>query len=195
MNGSVRLIRATDVHLNHVDVAHWDRWNQTLRESISSGKNRASGLILTGDISEADDVVFQLRRIAESISVPIYFVLGNHDFYQGSIARTRAEVIGATRSDGQIRYLTDTSPQQIVSGVYLVGEDGWGDATIGDYQNSPVRLNDLVLIEEFQTSSPALWPAMLQKLGKESADRLRDKLLMIPEDARRHCGDSRPAVP
>src|SRR5438128_329697 len=42
-------------------------------------------VVISGDISEARDVANDLRAIAERLALPVYFVLGNHDFYYGSI--------------------------------------------------------------------------------------------------------------
>lgn len=185
MTASAEWIWSTDVHLNHVNVDRWDDWVASIRETAVGGdKNIADGLILTGDISESEDIVFQLRRIAEAVEMPIHFVLGNHDFYQSSFAKTRAEVVAASREDPQINYLTDLHPIALNETSFLIGEDGWGDATVGDYHRSNVFLNDFLLIEDFRASDPSLWYDMLGDLGRHSADRLQDKLLSVPKRAR-----------
>ena len=173
----MRLAWTTDPHLNHVPVHEWERWNDAI---ASLGAN---GVVITGDISEGDDVVFQLHRIAQSFAVPIYFVLGNHDFYQSSIGATRQNVIAACREDKLLHYLTDCSPIELDKHVFLVGDDGWGDAMEGDYEGSPIRLNDFQLIEDFRNSDPELWKQQLQDTGAESAQRLKSKLDAIPDDA------------
>jgi len=43
-------------------------------------------LLLGGDIGEADSVPRFLSEMENALRLPIYFVLGNHDFYWGSIA-------------------------------------------------------------------------------------------------------------
>jgi Icc protein len=173
-----RLVWVTDPHLNHVALPAWQRWI----DKISSCAGDA--LLITGDISEGDDVVFQLRRVAEAVELPIYLVLGNHDFYQSSIGKTRAEVIAACREDPRLHYLTDCRPVTLAGGVYLVGDDGWGDATIGDYEHSPIRLNDFALIEDFSQSDPANWKSMLIEQGTASGQRLAEKLASLPADAK-----------
>ena len=87
----MRLAWITDPHLNHVAEECWQRW---IDEVTGHG---VDGIVITGDISEGDDVVPQLQRLARSLPTPIYFVLGNHDFYQSSIANTRQQVIEAAR--------------------------------------------------------------------------------------------------
>ena len=172
-----RLAWVTDPHFNHVSLPAWERWC----DAVLSLEPRA--VVITGDISEGDDVVFQLQRVAEEIALPIYFVLGNHDFYQSSIGKTRQRVIQASRDDPRLHYLTDCEAIRLDDGVYLVGEDGWGDATLGDYENSLVRLNDFRLIEDFARSDHACWKQMLIEQGESSADRLAEKIQRLPQDA------------
>jgi Icc protein len=174
----VRLVWTTDPHLNHVPVQQWERWVTLI------ASHGADGILISGDISEGDDVVFQLHRIAQSLDVPIYFVLGNHDFYQSSIGATRQSVIHAGRENPQLHYLTDSSAIELADGTYLVGEDGWGDAIEGNYEGSPIRLNDFPLIEDFSSTDPTLWKQQLHDLGAESAERLSAKLNDLPTDAR-----------
>jgi predicted phosphohydrolase len=174
----VLLAWTTDPHLSHVPSSGWERW---LNQIASHG---ADGIVISGDISEGDDVVFQLQRIAQSSSLPIYFVLGNHDFYQRSIAVTRQNVVRASRENRLLHYLTDKSPIGLAKSVFLVGEDGWGDATEGDYEGSTIRLNDFPLIEDFRCADPSGWKQQLQQLGAVSAERLCVKLDAVPVDAR-----------
>lgn len=178
LDGSVPLLWITDPHLNHVSPAEWERWTGEIVQQ------RPDGLLLTGDISEGDDVIEQLQRLAQSVDVPLYFVLGNHDFYHSSIAATRRAVIEAAREQDQLLYLSDLDPIEIAEDVYLVGDDGWGDATEGDYHGTTVRLNDFRLIEEFVRASPERWQAILQQQGLESAQRLAHKLASIPVTAK-----------
>lgn len=174
----MRLAWTTDPHLNHVPMTAWEQW---LAELFGC---RPDGLLITGDISESDDVAFQLRRLAESLAVPIYFVLGNHDFYRRTIAETRRAIIEACRETRHLHYLTDCAPIELGENLFLVGEDGWGDAKLGDYEGSPVRLNDFRLIHDFQRADPADWKAMLIREGEVCAARLQAKLVALPTSAR-----------
>ncbi len=171
------LVWATDPHLDHVGVEAWQTWiDRIVSESPGA-------LLITGDISEGDDVVVQLRRIAVALNFPVYFVLGNHDFYHNSIARTRRHVINACREDRRLNYLTDCGAMELADGIFLVGEDGWGDATVGDFDASPIRLNDFALIEDFSMLPKECWKDQLGNLGRESAQRLESKLNSLPDRA------------
>lgn len=173
----MRLVWTSDIHLNHADLRTWDAWVAQVNES------EPDAMVITGDISEADDVVFQLRRIAETIPIPIYFVLGNHDFYGSSFGATRRNVSAMSRDVSPLCYLTDARPLELEAGQFLVGEDGWGDATEGNFDESPVRLNDFVQIKDFQRVDPIDWQGLMHQLGTESAMRLRGKLNALPESA------------
>lgn len=173
----MRLVWLTDLHLNHVSDSVREQWFATI---ASHGQQ---GIVISGDISEGDDVVFQLHRLADRFAVPIYFVLGNHDFYGNRITRIRQNVIHATRQQKQLIYLTDSSPVELAAGQFILGDDGWGDATEGDFKNSYVQLNDFRLIDDFRLTDPDAWQQRLQALGKESAQRLEAKLNSLPSDS------------
>jgi hypothetical protein len=111
-------------------------------------------------------------------------VLGNHDFYGKSIAGTRRDVIATSRDDRRLHYLTDCQPIELADNAYLIGDDGWGDGTIGDFEGSSIRLRDFAEIDDFKTLPPERRRDQLQQLGLESADRLADKLKSLPDDAR-----------
>ena len=81
-----RLAWLTDLHLNFLTPDHIDRLCRDVREAGTDA------VLIGGDIGEAPDVVEQLEGLDARLGLPLYFVLGNHDFYRGSIARVRAEV-------------------------------------------------------------------------------------------------------
>ncbi len=169
----MRLAWTSDIHLNHVSLKAWERWIQTLRRSA------ADAVLISGDVSEADDVEFQLRRLSETLPQPIYFVLGNHDFYCSSIAATRRTISELARELPTLFYLTDCSPIELAPRRFLLGEDGWGDGTIGDFDHSPVRLNDFREIIDFQRVGRERWQPLVQQQGAESAERLQGKLAAL----------------
>jgi Icc protein len=105
--------------------------------------------------------------------VPIYFVLGNHDFYFGSIAEVRRNVGALCRRRPRLKYLTDAAVVPLAPGVGLIGHDGWADAREGDYERSTVMMNDYRLIEELAQYSKQERLAELHALGDEAAQHVR----------------------
>ena len=174
----MRLAWTSDIHLNHVNFQAWDDWAGEINRC------RPDAIVITGDLSEGEDVSFQLRRISETFDADVYFVLGNHDFYGTSISDGRRCVVSTAREIPSLHYLTDQSPVELTQGRFLIGDDGWGDATEGDYENSTVRLNDFTAIRDFCESESATWPRLLRDQGRQSAQRIAQKLNRVASQAR-----------
>jgi 3',5'-cyclic AMP phosphodiesterase CpdA len=105
--------------------------------------------LITGDVGEATDVIQFLNRI-EELGKHVYFVLGNHDFYRGTIQGVRDTVTQLASDSKWLTYLTACDDVvELSPSVGLIGHDSWADGRCGDYENSDVTLNDYVLIQEF----------------------------------------------
>jgi hypothetical protein len=50
---------------------------------------KAAVFAIAGDLAETDDSAAHLHAIPERVRRPVYFVLGNHDFYRGSVGVAR----------------------------------------------------------------------------------------------------------
>jgi hypothetical protein len=103
----------------------------------------------------------------------VYFVLGNHDFYFGSIREVRRQVQQLCQTALHLCYLSDQDVISVNSRVGLVGHDGWADARFGDYERSYVMMNDYKLISELAAfNKKDRWPE-LQALGDEAGAHVR----------------------
>ena len=161
----------TDLHLNFVT----RRTLQRFVEEVADSKPDA--VLLGGDVGEAGTVVGFLERLAHAWQVPIYFVLGNHDFYHGSIRQVHAEIDALTQRVPTLVYLSETKPILLPGGTLLVGTDGWGDGGYGNAVGTHVRLNDFMLIKEVQATLPsAEQRSLLAELGRRSAAQLQKSL-------------------
>lgn len=165
----VNLAWATDVHFDFLDARGLEAFSAGL------GDSGADAFLVGGDIAKAPSVEGHLRKLAARLRRPIWFVLGNHDFYLGSIAAVRT-AMRALRSEW-LRWLPDEGIVPLTASTALVGCDGWGDARLGNFERTPVRLNDFVMIEELTRASRAERLRRLRALGDESADLLRANLL------------------
>ena len=76
------------------------------------------------------------REIEEIIQKPIYFVLGNHDFYKDSIAKTRQRIAELAAESKHLRYLTAMEVVELSPQTAIIGHDGWADGRFGDYQGT-----------------------------------------------------------
>jgi len=99
-------------------------------------------------------------------------VLGNHDFYGGSIAEVRDGLAALCARSDWLRYLPAAGVISLSETCALIGHDGWADGRFGNYRDSPVMLNDYVLIRELAWLSLEERLARIQALADEGANYL-----------------------
>jgi hypothetical protein len=159
----VHIAWATDVHLDSVSEQDVELFCQNL------SSDGATGLLLSGDIAEAETFAQWIDHLHARLEIPVYFVLGNHDFYGGDISAVRRRA-RSLESDG-VTYLSGSGPVPVAPGVALVGHDGWGDCQIGNLDNFEF-LTDYLAIRDL---SDTIDTGLLRQ-GVIPRDRLRDKL-------------------
>lgn len=170
-----RLVWATDIHIDHADSNDKERF---AREII---RYSPTAVMITGDIASGRTIEPKLNELHSKIKVPIYFNLGNHDFYGSSIKTVRKWAEDITgNADSDIRWIEAVGIVKLSSDTCLIGIDGWGDGMLGDGNGSRVLLNDWDYIFEFSKVNAIFdWGnrmQLLSKLGKEAADKLRPVL-------------------
>lgn len=170
-----RLAWLTDIHLNFVKPNAISALCDTLKD--------ADAVLITGDIGEARDLIRYLRILDQRLGVPLYFVLGNHDFYRGSIAEVRLAASALRTHSPRLLWLPSAGVVELTSDTGLVGHDGWADGRFGDYAGSEIVLNDYFLIEELAGLDPSERLGMLHALADEAANYLRS---VLPEALRRY---------
>jgi predicted phosphohydrolase len=175
-----RLAWTTDIHLNFLSSAEIDTWLQSIHTS-----NKPDALLITGDISEGDKLADCLSRMVTQLDIPIYFVLGNHDYYRSSIDCVRANVKKVCAEHDKLHALAQSGVITLADDIALVGHGGWSDGGYGDFLNSPIVLNDYLLIQDLAVCALDL-PKLLveiQALGKEAGEHLRN---VLPQAAKTH---------
>jgi len=95
----MRLAWLTDIHLNFVD-------GLAIRRFFESVAEQADAVAISGDIAESRDVCHYVRSMEEIVQKPVHFVLGNHDFYLGSISEVRRLVAEVAEQSRNLKYLT-----------------------------------------------------------------------------------------
>ena len=138
----MRLAWATDVHLDFLSPAQIDAFADRI---AALGPH---AVLLSGDISTAPRLEGDLERLAGLIERPIYFVLGNHDFYGGSVEGVRSVARRLTESSPRLRWLPAAGVVPLTPRCALVGQDGWGDGRAGNFGRSRILLNDWHAIAE-----------------------------------------------
>lgn len=138
----------TDIHLDFIDGPNeTGRVHEEFARPLSN--SGVDGVFLTGDISLANDIVRHLRILDSVVDKPIYFVLGNHDFYGGSFERVRGEVVSLCKDSKNLRYLTNERHVSLTENTAVVGHDGWYDAYWGDVARSNIVMTDWHKIEDY----------------------------------------------
>lgn len=163
----MRLAWLTDVHLNFVGSAKTMLYAARVAE-------QSDACVITGDIAEADSVVQLLSLFRRTYGKPVYFVLGNHDFYGGSFESVGAAIV---RAFSPREWLRSGEIINIADGVQLCGADGWYDAQFGNPETSRVQLNDWFKIADLIAAREQgqLLPK-LREIGQESAISAQETL-------------------
>lgn len=174
----MRLAWGTDLHLNACHRSALRRWCERV---VASG---VEAVLLGGDLAESTDVCGCLAEIADRVARPVYFVLGNHDYYGSSIADLRTRVRTLDRTT--LHWLPDTGCVSLTDSTALVGHGGWGDAGVGDFDHAPIMtcflaIEELAgrfaredLLDGFRHREPLR--RILRTLGQECADTLGPQL-------------------
>ncbi len=168
----MRATWCTDIHLNFLRPPVLRAFYDALKAE------QPEVVLLTGDIAESYSVASFVEEIAEAAHCPVYFVLGNHDYYRSSIRLVREQVRRAAR---RATWLPGLEPVRLTERTVLVGIDGWGDARCGDL-DSTVMLSDWQQIEDFRHArmDRALRNKTLQQLGEDEARALAETLARVP---------------
>ncbi len=150
----MKLTWITDVHLNFLGKDERINFYCTLIATDSDG------VMISGDIAEATSIEPILKEMT-TIQKPIYFVLGNHDYYRSSINDLRNTMISITKDEPFLFWLPASGPQKLNNEVILIGQDCFADGRYGDYANICVVLNDSrMIVDLFQSSALGKYPLL-----------------------------------
>jgi predicted phosphohydrolase len=167
----------SDCHLDRAAPDAMDVFLDTLRSFAPDS------VILTGDTSNANRLVADLERIADAAQAPLHFVLGNHDYYGGSVGQVRDAVIALAARRPDIQWLPPVAPLRLNHETLLVGVDGWADGRHGEPLRTPLVLNDDRLIAEVAAQDGRMAKLVVKRiLADADAGRL-DTLLARAADA------------
>jgi len=145
------------------------------------GRERPKGVLITGDISNAERLDEHLT-VLSTLGCPIFFVLGNHDYWNGSFAGVTALVRSACSTKTNLVYLDQSGFVQLGGGTVLIGGQGWGDGQAGLGEKSPVTSRDSQLIQEFAGKPRETYFEMLRDIGRTSALRFSNMAVSALED-------------
>lgn len=156
-----RLIWTTDVHFNFlgapVSQTYFDPDKKTFASPFEYGKYLrttypdADGVVISGDIAEAPTVKKCLRGFAKAYGKPIYFCLGNHDYYGGSWDSVHT-TMGELATQENLHWLTRSGVLELAPDLAICGNEGWYDAKAGldPLQRIAVMMTDFEVIKDLR---------------------------------------------
>ena len=167
----MKLLWLTDLHFDKVSEE---------RQAGFLGKLRlenADAAVITGDISDARHLPGHLRDLAQAFGPrPVYFVLGNHDFYGSSFEDVDRTVATVCEEQKNLRHLGQGEIIPLGNNAALVGHRGWADGRAGWGERSFARNPDHEWIRDFQRVSKRAAFERMADLGRVSAAYFRDVL-------------------
>ena len=132
----------TDIHMNFLNATGFHLFFDNLKRA------NVDAILIGGDIAESNNIVAYLEEVEKFLKIPIYFVLGNHDYYHSSIAETRKRISAFSGQSDYSFWLPESGIIELDSNTALIGHGSWADTRFGDYLNSFVELNDYFEIKE-----------------------------------------------
>ncbi len=154
----MKLLWLTDIHLNFLEKEDRMYFYKEIESKL------ANKIIITGDIAEAPSVCNILIEMADTLQIPIYFVLGNHDYYRDHVMNVKMMLEKLTKENDYLYWLPAAGVQYLAEDIVLLGVDGWADGRYGDYANSRVSLCDSRLIDDLFQSKLLGKYALLEKM-------------------------------
>jgi Icc protein len=158
---SYQLAWCSDLHFDFLNAAKQTHFLDSLR-SLS-----AAALVITGDISNSLRLGAALDALA-TVGKPVYFVLGNHDYYCSNFASTEAVINRTCQSSRRLVRLGRGEIIPLSSRAALIGHGGWADGRAGLGRASLAQLNDFLLIKDLKVPKEQLFDR-LNELGQDSA--------------------------
>ena len=166
-----KLAWLTDPHFDmlsdHEFTALLDTWS----------KIEVDGLVITGDIADGDTLFAVLTALDATLPFPIWFVLGNHDYYGTSIDEQRLAVRQWCLQAKRTTWLADVRHIHLSNETALLGHGGWADGGYGDFHASNIVLNDYRLISELTGHPKRELARRLAHLGRDAAAVIERQLV------------------
>lgn len=176
-----RLLWLTDVHFDHLTEWEHDPYGglSSARKVLSETQvqrfcekvmaQNPDSVVITGDISQAHMLEIHLMWLETYLpGIPIRFVLGNHDYYNGSIAKVRKKIAKYDGTKTRTGWLNQMGVVPLTEKTALVGHDGWYDGGYSDWFQSKLIMNEYILTEDFRGEMPTVVHKRIRELAYQS---------------------------
>jgi 3',5'-cyclic AMP phosphodiesterase CpdA len=163
---AMRCAWLTDIHLNFLKPEQIG----TFFDAIAAAAPDA--VLVSGDISVGATCGTLMDQLGERLQRPVYFVLGNHDFWERGSAEQWEAMTLLTEVSPFAHWLPAVGVAELTPTCGLVGHDGWYDGRAGDYDNSQVMMNDWVRMSDFAYQGKAGRLATMQTLATRAVEHI-----------------------
>jgi 3',5'-cyclic-AMP phosphodiesterase len=161
---------ATDIHLDRLLERDYLEYKDYLQ------KLNPDCLLISGDIAEGEFVCKSLSDFNDSFNFPIYFVLGNHDFYFSSFAEVEKKVGELVEKSANLYWLSKSGIIKLNETTALIGIEGWGDAGNGTFNLSEGSSRDVLSIADYKGLTREEIGELMKSKGAKYAEALRPVL-------------------
>lgn len=165
---NVKIIFLTDLHLNRM--FSWQR-SSFYKKII---KENPGAIIITGDISNGNNLYNDLVFLA-SLKTPIYFTLGNHEFWKSSFEEITSQVRELCKIFPNLIWLTESDIVPLKYQTFLIGADGWYDGRSG-VENYLRFSIDRLYIKEYKGKTFDEQLNLMRSLADNATDSIIKKL-------------------
>lgn len=148
-------------------------------------KQEPDALLLGGDIGTHETTPEILSILAQETNTPIYFTLGNHDFYNNfdnpetkTVKKTIEKIHNLANNHRTLSFLdTNTTPIKLTEDTALIGETSWADAKYGTIDFTKFRICDQTgFIYDFIGLKGKKLEETMNQLGEEVAGKVAKKI-------------------
>ena len=161
----------TDLHLDCTTHRRRREFLHTVRSGIYDGA------VVTGDISTGERVTDDLAEIATAAAPrPVYFVLGNHDYYGQSFAAVDEAVAAVCSKHSNLHRLDHEGIVLLSPTAALIGHSGWADLQAGYGERTVIANPDSDQIEDFHGQQPNEVIEKMRSRARDSAAHFRATL-------------------
>jgi predicted phosphohydrolase len=89
----------------------------------------------------------------EIIQKPIYYILGNHDFYGSSISEVKQQLKHINNISTYLKCCSEVESYSLTHNTVIVGHENWSDMGYRFSGDDGIRMSDWDLIQEFDSVS------------------------------------------
>ncbi|MEI7902069.1 MAG: metallophosphoesterase [bacterium] len=165
-----RIAWLSDIHLDFLNA---DRRKTFFASIVRCG---AEGVVISGDISNARFLGQHLVEMADATGLPVWFTLGNHDYYTSTVGQVRQMISELVSRYPLLHWLPAEGVVALREDVALVGVDSWADGRAGSYWESTLELSDHRLIGDLIALDAVDRLKVMQRYADEAEAHLRGSL-------------------